>query len=462
MPRTRIRCRIGPLLAILLCVLTTPSNAEDPPPRPNFLFVLVDDLGWADLGCYGSPFHETPNVDRLAAEGVRFTDAYSAASVCSPTRASLLTGRHPVRVGITDWIPGMKAPRDGWQTPADRGELPLEEVTVAEVLQSQGYQTFYAGKWHLGGDGFGPGEQGFEVVKDETFSQDWKKNPRSSDRLTQAAIEFLETRDPDRPFLLYLSYHKVHTPILPYPDHIERYQHKAAQLEPLTAEPIAERHGQSRARQDDPEYASEVTAVDDHVGTLRNRLQELGLTADTVVIFFSDNGGLCTRGRPGPTCNLPLRSGKGWLYEGGIRVPLIVFAPGRMTPGLTCGVPVDSTDMFPTLLDLAGLPLRPELHRDGVSLASLLEGGKTLPRNALYWHYPHYHGSTWEPGGAIRMGDWKLIEFFTEDTVELYDLAADPGELNNRAAQEPETTAELRAALADWRREVNAQMPTPP
>lgn len=438
------------------------ARAADSSTKPNFLFVLVDDLGWADLGCYGSSFYDTPNLDQLARDGIRFTSAYTAASICSPTRASILTGRHPVRVNITDWIPGMKSPRNGWKTPEDLSALPLEEVTLAEELGRHGYQTFYAGKWHLGKaqDGTGPASQGFEVVKDESFSADWRKNPLTSNRLTGAAIDFLKSRDTERPFLLYLSFHKVHTPIISYPAHIAKYEARAGRLQPTTADPIPEHKGLSLPRQQNPSYASMVRAVDDHVGQLRAALRELGLERNTVFIFFSDNGGLCTKKKPGPTCNLPLRSGKGWLYEGGIRVPLIVRAPGRVKPGTETGVPVVSTDFFPTLLELAGLPPRPDLHRDGVSFVPLLQGASKLGRDTLYWHYPHYHGSTWAPGGAIRQGDWKLIEFFTEGTHELYNLKDDLGEQHDLASRRPEKARELLAALKAWRAEIGAQMPT--
>jgi arylsulfatase A-like enzyme len=422
----------------------------------------VDDLGWADVGCYGSTFYHTPNLDRMAAQGMKFTSAYTAGSVCSPTRASILTGRYPARVNITDYLPGLKPPRGGWSTPEDLNQLPLEEVTLAEELRRRGYQTFYAGKWHLGGKGFGPTEQGFEIVGEDDEDSDWKKNPLASDRLTGTAIRFLENRDQARPFLLYLSYHKVHTPILPYPKHIGDYEQAAAKLSLSVAEPLPERGGKSRSRQDDPAYASEVQAVDDHVGQLLGKIESLGLATNTVFVFFSDNGGLCTRKSPGPTCNLPLRAGKGWLYEGGVRVPLILHAPGLVGPGSESNVPVISTDFFPTFLELAGLPLQPGLHQDGVSFAPLLRGEDALAREPLYWHYPHYHGSTWEPGGAIRQGDWKLIEFFTEGKAELYNLRSDLGERLNLASRNPEKVKELLSLLVDWRKAVGARMPVRP
>lgn len=432
------------------------------PVRPNFVIFLVDDLGWADLGCYGSTFYETPNLDRFAASGVRFTNAYSAGSVCSPTRASLMTGRYPARVGITDYLPGLPGTGEKLVTPADRDELPLQELTVAEALKEHGYRTFYGGKWHLGGKGFEPQQQGSDVYVDAE-NGNWQKDPLESDRLTNAALEFIGEEDPARPFFSYISFHKVHTPILPYPKHIGRFREKAGTL-PTAPEPTPERNGLTRARQDDPEYASEVAAVDGHVGRVLARLDELGIADETVVIFMSDNGGLSTRSRPGPTANLPLRAGKGWLYEGGIRIPLLVRAPGVTTAGAVCDVPVVTTDFFPTVLELAGLPPLPARHVDGVSLVPVLKDcgrGDALRREAIYWHYPHYHGSTWAPGGAVRAGNWKLIELFEDGATELYDLVSDPGERRDLSREQPEKRDELLRRLRDWRREVGAAMPTP-
>ncbi|MCX7817911.1 MAG: sulfatase [Kiritimatiellae bacterium] len=464
---------IWPALPLLAAAAAAVSGA------PNIVVVLVDDLGWADLGCYGSTFYSTPHIDRLAGSGVRFTQAYAAAPVCSPTRAALLTGRHPVRVDITDWIPGMH-PRDPatarFRKIEDRSELALEEVTLAELLRERGYQTWHVGKWHLGADGFLPTDQGFEVnIGGHNFGQpprgyfspyhlpglpDGPDGEYLGERLAAEAVRLIEQRDPARPFFLHYADYNVHTPLHANPRRIEAARRRARALPPAPA-PIPERAVRSRARQDHPEYSSMVAAVDDAVGRLLDRLETLGLTTNTVVVFTSDNGGLCTSRSPGPTCNLPLRAGKGWLYEGGIRVPLIIRAPAVTVPGLVCDLPTITMDLAPTLLELAGVPPRPDLHLDGISLVPVLRGPAPATPRQLVWHYPHYHGSGWTPGAAIRLGDWKLIEFYEEDRAELYNLRDDPGERRDRAAEEPGRVAELRRRLADWQRQTGARMPEP-
>jgi arylsulfatase A-like enzyme len=457
----------------------TPTSAAEPT-KPNFVFFLVDDLGWADVGAFGSEFYETPNIDKLAASGMKFTNGYAACPVCSPTRASILTGRHPVRVNITDWIPGMNASRAKlakFKHVDDRDNLALEEVTIAEVLQQHDYQTFFAGKWHLGDEGHWPTDQGFDHniggnskgSPPGGYYAPWK-NPTLeanspdeyvTERLTAESIKFMEQRDPKRPFLLYLSYYNVHTPITPYKKRIEHFQQKAEQEFDSPTPSVEEHDGKSRTRQDNPAYASMVAAVDQSVGEILAKLEELKIADNTVVIFFSDNGGLCTTRSAGPTSNQPLRSGKGWLYEGGVREPMIVRAPGVTKPGTECEVPVISTDFFPTMLALADLPSMPKLHADGVSLLPLLSDQGEIAARSLYWHYPHYHGSTWTPGASIRAGDWKLIEFYHLDKVELYNLADDPGEQHDLSKSQPAKTKELRAKLRKWQQQMNAQMPQP-
>lgn len=428
------------------------------PPRPNFLFVLADDLGWADLPCYGSTFHETPNLDRFAASALRFTTAYSAGAVCSPTRASIMTGCYPCRAGITDYLPGLSSEGRKLKTPDDLDALPLDRLTIGEAFKQNGYQTFYAGKWHLGGSGFSPLEQGFDSWIEEGRG---KQDPKGGERYTQGALRFLDTRDSSRPFFAFVSYNEVHAPITARDPWVEHFRRKAAALPPLAEPFLNERRGRSRVRQDDPEYASMLANLDHYTGRLLARLDDLRLHENTVVVFCSDNGGLCTQAKPGPTSNFPLRSGKGWLYEGGIRVPLLVRVPGITKPGATCDAQVISTDYFPTLLDLAGLPLQPRLHQDGVSIAPLLRGRPHLPARTLYWHYPHYHGSTWAPGGALRDGNWKLIEFFEENKAELYRLDKDLAERNDLAPRQPARVQQLQAKLAAWRNEAGAKMPVP-
>lgn len=453
--------------------------------RPNFVFFLVDDLGWTDVGFNGSTFHQTPHIDALAKSGVQFTDGYAAASICSPTRASIMTGRHPVRVNITDWIPGTSK-TGKFKHVEDRDNLALDETTIAEVLKSNGYQTFFAGKWHLGDEGHFPEDQGFDInigghhrgSPPGGYYSPWN-NPRLeakdngeylTERLTDETTAFIEAQSKKKkPFLAYLSYYNVHTPIQAYKKRIAEYEEKAKAFAGDTPT-ITQRDGVSRARQDNAALASMVAAVDDSVGKVLQQLKRLGIDDNTVVIFFSDNGGLCTRptggngkksknARVGPGCNLPLRSGKGWLYEGGIREATIVRAPGVSKAGGICSSPVVSMDFFPTMLELAGIKLQPKLHRDGVSIVNLLKSPNQKQNRSLYWHYPHYHGSGWSPGGAIRKGDWKLIEFWEHGDAQLYNLAEDIGEQNDLSAEQPKVKAELTAALAKWRKKIGAVMP---
>jgi arylsulfatase A-like enzyme len=451
------RCRLLVACAVLVSTVSAATNARAGE-RPNIVFILADDLGWTDLGCYGSAFYETPAIDELATRGLRFTQAYTACPVCSPTRSSIMTGKYPVRTGITDYIPGQHPAGVRLETPYTRTELALDEFTVAEALRDAGYLTFYSGKWHLGEAGYGPREQGFDVVVENDSLGDFRLDPLVGDRLTRSALQFLDKRDPTRPFFMFLSYHEPHRPIVDHPDTIEHFRAKTEQAGGDDPAAIAERRGFSRTVQNMAGYACEVAVLDSAVRQVVARLDEQGLLDSTVIIFTSDNGGLCTVDKPGPTSNLPLRSGKGWLYEGGVRVPLIVVAPGLTQAGTTCDAPLMSTDYYPTLLELAGAAPRPEQHLDGDSIRPLLAGESRSAR-PLYWHYPHYHGTTWAPGGAVRDGDWKLIEFWDEDSVELYNLETDIGERSNLASSQPERVAALRAQLAQWRDATGAVMP---
>ena len=464
---------------LVTVMFTVATCHAAPKPATNFVFFLVDDLGWADTGFNGSKFYETPHIDRLASSGMRFTNAYAACPVCSPTRASILTGRHPVRVDITDWIPGSsiaRYPNARFGQVADRDNLALAEVTIAEVLQQYGYRTFFAGKWHLGEQGHWPTDQGFDVniggnskgSPPGGYYAPWK-NPTLAanhdgeyltERLTDECLAFLERRQDGQPFLLYLSYYNVHTPITAYQKRIANFQTKSANLSRPTSS-RKEHEGRTRTQQDNPAYASMITAVDDSVGRILNQLDMIDAADNTVVIFFSDNGGLSTLQNIGPTSNEPLRAGKGWLYEGGIREPMIIRAPGVSSPQTVCDVPVISMDFFPTILELAGLPLAPTLHCDGISLVPRLQQHPVTDERVFYWHYPHYHGSTWTPGAAIRSGDWKLIEFYHWDKMELYNLSIDPRERNNLAVTEPATTKRLLDQLHTWQQSMQARMPPP-
>ena len=461
----------------VLCIFITAVPTLIDAKQTNFLFFLVDDMGWADIGANGSKFHETPNIDRLARSGMRFTQGYAAGSVCSPTRASIMTGRHPVRVNITDWIPGQSNRKTNpLLHPDDLSHLPLAEVTIAEALKEHGYQTFFAGKWHLGNEGQWPTDQGFDInigghhrgSPPGGYYSPWSnpalkaKRPGEylTERLTDESVKFLEERDKTSPFFLYLSYYNIHTPIQAYKKHIDHYKAKAAKAFEGKTPTEPEHDGINRTRQDNPALASMVAAVDDSVGLLLAKLTELKLDESTVVIFFSDNGGLSTLSRPGPGCNLPLRAGKGWLYEGGVREPTLIRAPGVTQPGSVSHKPMVSMDFFPTMLELAGLPLQPKLHVDGQSLLPHIKGEDSGQRT-FYWHYPHYHGSTWKPGASIRDGDWKLIEFYHYKNFELYNLADDPGERQNLAEAKSTKSKMLRAKLLAWQKQMGAKMPVP-
>lgn len=446
--------------------------------KPNVLFILVDDLGWKDLGSYGSEFYDTPNLDALAKQGIRFTDAYSAHPVCSPTRAAIMTGKDPVRVGITDWIPGMATERaedPRLVPPEDIHNLPLEEWTLAEAFKEQGYSTFFAGKWHLGETPeYWPEHQGFDINKgghdkgsppggyyspfENPRLEDGPKGEYLTDRLADESIRFIEEMDED-PFFLFLSFYTVHTPIQGAEQFDAFYRDKKETL-PDEGEPKSRREGlgETRLNQSDHKYAAMVRSMDENVGRILDRLESLNQMQHTIIVFTSDNGGLTTAKNIGPTAVTPLRAGKGWAYEGGIRVPLIIKAPD-MPEGKISAQPVTSMDYYPTLLELAGLPLKEDQHMDGESLVPFLKNPGRIDERTLVWHYPHYHGSTWRPGSAIRQGNWKLIEFYEEDKVELFDLNNDIGEQHNIAGDYPDKTAELREEMHTYIEERNGKYP---
>lgn len=476
---------------VLMLGLASACAAGEPgaQSRPNLLFILVDDLGWADLGIYGSPFHQTPNIDRLAAEGIRFTRFSAASGVCSPSRASIFTGKHPARLRITDWIGGSQR---GALLPAEyERQLALDEVTFAELLRESGYATGYIGKWHLGSGPHRPEHQGFDeaiAVNDagQPGSYLWPyRNGRQAamdvpgldggagdyltDRLVDAAADFIE-RHAGAPFLLVLSHYTVHTPIEPRQDLERLHTARRDAIFGTSATPSASEHGRatSRLRQDRADYAAMVSSLDAGVGRLREVIERAGIGGETIVVLTSDNGGLSTLANGptagtqprAPTSNAPLRAGKGWLYEGGIRVPLVVRWPGVVAEGATSDERATTTDLYPTLLEMAGLDAPPGQRFDGVSLVPALRG-ETLPARELFWHFPHYHGSGNRPSSSILAGELKLIEWLETGTVELYDLAADPGEAVDRAAERPEEVERLLSRLDGWRRQLDARMPRP-
>jgi len=486
---------------LMLLALFTSSgfsmvSARTASERPNVILFLIDDLGWADLGITGSTFYETPHIEALAAEGVFFSDAYAANPVCSPTRASIQTGKYPSRIGLTNHsgYNGPKGPDHQLMPQEIVGNMPPEDTTLAEALHEAGYTTAHIGKWHLQAhndtsrDHF-PEANGFDLniaghrgghpnsfyypYKGDTHPaydvpdmEDGKEGDYLTDVLTDKAIGFLEAQAASgQPFFLNMWYYTVHTPINPRQDKLEKYQQKAKAmgLNATLREASPDHQSFSHAHHDNAAYACMVESMDENIDRILDRLKRLNLEKDTLVIFCSDNGGLSTGSNPmSPTSSFPLRAGKAWIYEGGIRVPLIIKLPGKVQAGLTVTVPVITTDLYPTILELAGLPLRPEQHVDGVSLKPLLSGQQdTLDRKAIYFHYPHYHHiNTMGPAGAVRMGDYKLVEVFETGKVELYNLRDDIGEQNDLAASMPELTEQLQQMLREWREQSGAVMPT--
>jgi arylsulfatase A-like enzyme len=461
------------LCALLLALLLgsgapLPASAQDArpsPDRPNIVFILIDDLGWSDLGCSGSRSYETPNIDRLATQGMRFTDAYAAAPLCSPTRASILSGKYPARLHLTDVIGRPEHPLPSQRLLGAKclGALPVEERSLPKALKPRGYVSACIGKWHLGGEGALPENHGFDVNLGATEkgsapggyfhfttpTLQLHEGEYLTDRLTEEAEKFMESHQ-NSPFFLYLSHYAVHTPFQAKPELVAKYK---ARIKPY----------QDQAH---PTYAAMIESVDDSVGRILKKLDDLKIADRSVVFFTSDNGGLSlTTGRTEPaTSNAPLREGKGSLYEGGIRVPLIVRWPGAVTPGSLCDVPVSSVDFYPTILGMGGGAPSPGQLVDGQSLVPLLrqEGGWT--RDALYWHYPHYEGERVyysAPCGAVRKGDFKLVEYYEDGKLELYNLKENLGERHDLSGVLGEKARELHHLLGAWRRDVGALMPTP-
>lgn len=477
-------------------------------------------MGWADLGCYGSSFYETPNIDALAREGMRFTDAYATCHVCSPSRASILTGKYPARLKLTDWLTGRKdLPFQRLMNAPIHQALPLDETTLAETLKRHGYRTGHYGKWHLGEEPAGPLQQGFDIQVPGDWYKGWpkagyhapfqfeglagEKGDYLTDRLTDEALRFIDDNR-NKPFFLYLSHFAVHDPIQGRADLAEKYEKKRALLPPDERPYVLEGNPDSeptftetqldqmikedayaaycvlpnqmvkiKQRQDNPQFAAMVESVDESLGRVVAKLKDLRLEQDTIIVFTSDNGGMSAANFWNPsrvihptkldtaysTSNLPLRGAKGWLYEGGIRVPLIIKWPGRSKTGSVCGEPVIGTDYYPTILDMAGISELPGRHPDGESLVALFDGEPTLGRDAIYWHFPHYsnHGMQ-SPGGAIRCGKYKLLEYFENGTNQLFDLESDMGEQNDLSKTHPEIANRLLKRLHEWQEEVSAEM----
>ena len=440
--------------------------------RPNLVFIIVDDLGWKDVGYMGSDFYETPNIDKLSNNSTIFNSAYSASPVCSPTRASIMTGKHHIRVNITDWIPGVD-PKDRYLIgPEDIHQLPIEELTIGEILQSNGYSTIYSGKWHLGGPGFYPENQGFEINKGG-FEKGSPmggyyspyKNPRLSDgpedeyltdRLTEESISFIKERDKNKPFAVFLSFYNVHTPIQPNLKHIDYYKHKLKTYSDTTTQTDIEGDAISVLNQRNPDYASMVHSTDENIGKLISFLKQRNLYDNTLIIFTSDNGGLSTQAKVAPTSTKPLRAGKGWLYEGGIRIPQLIKYINQKQQDLN-NVPVVSYDLFTTIVNHLKLDYTHE-KKDGIDLSNLSK--EKNKRDYILWHFPHYHASLWKPGSAIRNGDWKLLKFYEENKLELYNLKDDLSEQTDLSSKYPLVVKKLSYKMDEMLAEMDGKVPT--
>ena len=513
-------------LVLCFCVLMNSISCNDfsinneKKIKPNIIFFLVDDLGWSDLGSYGSEFYETPNIDSLAKSGIKFTNAYSACHVCSPARASILTGKYPATLNLTDWLTGRPSmPYDKLKGPEIIQHLPYDEITIAETLKNIGYKTGIFGKWHLGEDPSDPLAHGFDVHLPD-WSKGWpnkgyfapfgldgfdnsKEGEYLTDKLTDEAIKYIEKNIED-PFFIYVSYFAVHDPIQGRKDLVEKYTRKLQNINSFRDLPFIlegnpddlyksskdELLKKVRSKgyvnkfqtfdkdlvlikqyQDNVEFAAMVESVDQSLGKILNKIKDLNLDENTIIFFYSDNGGMAAmNGTPWTklkkseldgafsTSNLPLRGAKGWLYEGGIRVPLIIKNPKTSLTGLESSLPVSSVDILPTILSMVDSNFKISDDIEGVDISPVTRG-KDINRGPIYWHFPHYsnHGMQ-SPGGAIRDGDYKLIEYFENGSVQLFNLKDDIGELNDISKIEIEKTKDLKLKLKNWRVKVNARM----
>jgi arylsulfatase A-like enzyme len=459
-------------------VLLLFSTGADAAKKPNVVFFLVDDLGYMDVGAYNpKTFYETPNVDRLVKEGMKFTDGYAACPVCSPSRYAIMAGKYPTRVGATNVFSGRRVAK--FRGAEFNNRMPLEEVTLGEAFQEAGYRTIFLGKWHLGPTAeFWPEKQGFDVnfgghsagSPPGGYFSPWRnprlKNGPKGEYLTQRLAkeaELLIEDDPDKPFFLYLSFHSVHTPLQAPKELVEKYRKKAAKLNDGKPDFASEeliwpvkRLRRVRIRQNHPTYAAMVESMDTAIGRVLKILKFYDLDKNTIICLTSDNGGLATS-EGLPTSNLPLRGGKGWVYEGGIREPFVIKWPGVTKPGSSSDVPVIGMDFYPTLLEIAGIPAKPKQHRDGVSLVPILKGTGGIKSRPLFWHYPHYGNQGGFPGGAVRMGDWKLLERYEDGRVQLYNLKSDVGERTDLASKHPDRVAAMRKRLHAWYKDVDAK-----
>ncbi|WP_207534541.1 sulfatase [Desertivirga arenae] len=443
--------------AFLLLLLTLPRVFAQSKSPPNIVVFFIDDMGQQDLGCYGSDFYQTPAIDNLAKKGVRFTNAYSACTVCSPSRAALMTGKYPARLHITDWIQGKRMPWAKLAVPDWKMYLPLEEKTLAESLKERGYATWHVGKWHLGDDEkYWAENQGFDVNIAGNFKgspnkkgeyngyfspyglkriEDGPKDEYLTDRLTNEALRLIAHHKAGTPFYLNLAHYAVHMPIQPKPDKLEKYKKLLKAPDP----------------QKNPAYAAMIESVDESVARIITALEMRKLLENTLIVFATDNGALAS-----VSTSKPFREGKGWAYEGGTRTPLLIYWKGKIDGGKVINEPAITMDIYATIMQIAGAVKPADV--DGRSLLPVIQKGIHYDR-PLFWHYPHYHND--KPHGSVRYQDWKLIQYFEDMHYELYNLKEDEGEGNDLAAHHPEKVKELADMLIAWREEVKAQMPAP-
>jgi arylsulfatase A-like enzyme len=467
-------------MCLTLALTFNSCRSQKKETKPNILFILADDLGYTDLSCMGSKYYETPNIDQIARNGMVFTNGYAACQVCSPSRASIMTGKFPARHDITVHIGSPSGEK--WRTrhrytkmlPAEyTHNLPAKYITLPEALKEAGYTTFFAGKWHLGSKGSWPEDHGFDIniggwdagsPSGGYFSPYKNPNlPNGPDgedlqmRLANETVKFLD-ENKDKPFLAYLSFYAVHAPIQTTEARWRKYRDKAEKMGISEQGFAMERRLPYRLHQDNPVYAGLIASMDDAVGVVLKELKELGLDKNTIVIFTGDNGGV-TSGDNYSTNNAPLRGGKGYQWEGGVREPYFIDVPWMDMAGKKCDVPVSGTDFYPTILDLAGLPLRPDQHNDGLSLLPLLKGGQIADRG-LIWHFPHYGNQGGDPSSMIRRGDWKLIYYHEDGHEELYNLKTDLSETTDVSAKYPDKVKQLHDELFNYLTDVSAKFPT--
>ena len=470
-------------ISILACMLILfLTSCTQPQNKPNILFILADDFGYHDMGNTGSKFYETPHLDKLSKESLNFTQGYAACQVCSPSRASIMTGKFPARHGITEWIGQLsgeewrRRKRHTKMLPAHyKHVLDHSYTTLPEALQLNGYKTFFAGKWHIGSEGSHPEDHGFDINVGGFHSGSPKggffspyKNPKMKDgpegenltmRLAKETANFIKEHK-DSTFMAFLSFYAVHSPIQTTEELWNKYRDKAESQGLADSGYVMERRLPIRQVQDNPIYAGLVESMDAAIGHVLNQLEELGLDDNTIVVFTSDNGGVSS-GDNFSTSNLPLRGGKGYQWEGGIREPYFIKVPWSDQMGKTCDIPVSGVDFYPTLLDLAGLELKPEEHQDGISLAPFFNGNFEANERPLIWHYPHYSNQGGDPSSIIRRGKWKLIYYWETDNVELYNLDKDPYEKDDVSKANTTIANDLSQELKNFLAEVNANKPAP-